>query len=1158
MNDVQLKLSWRLYQEASELPPDRQLAYIRSSTGDPAVMAAVLKLLDEEKQEGSIAAEESANGSDPDQLSGRIGSQIGPFRILELIGCGGMGEVYSARDTVLGRVVALKLLRQSNATDHASIQRHVREAKAVSSLNHPNIVSVYQVVENGLEAAIAMELVEGNSLRRLMGNPTPVEHVCHFGSQAAQALAAAHRQGLIHRDIKPENLMVRPDGYVKVLDFGLARDMAAHLSTTSAIPVGTLRYMSPEQTRGESLTGATDIFSLGLVLYELATGRHPFPSDSAFETAHAIANRSPAPPSTVNKFIPQPFDDLILRMLSKSPDARPSAQDVADQLVRVMVKDHAADLPPKATRSGRKTGYWVSAATVVLVLIGAAVWKNQSGSQAISLRAVDQKYSELVLSPGPDSPVPRRYFYGVRPDGSLLVYVDESGDEGGNAKWIAQSVLAPPLAGANLASFAQVIGGSDGVLYGIAKDGSVTYFRLLDPWRNQGPMRWTPDSNTVIGKLPADFAQVSAFSRPVWQSDGQEHTAHAATIRGGLLWIVDKKGRTSLFQHGWANDGSPTGLADVTQRHGDPLTPELAPRWRGPSLPAGDKCRNCVLLEGGSGVFYALQPNGDLMRYRNVAGDESFAKSSGRFAHGPFAAQVGHTWNVFQTVAAGPGEYGIEAYVLHSPDDGRSARKVTLSVEAGQTVGVRVSTFSPAFTVRLLRLERRRKVAGASESGLVDGVPVGAEQTFRSSSGQGFKKNESVGMNNTGAGWKDDGVNISVPRNALSGIYAAELTTPSGGRFLAPFVVKPPASRRQRIAVIANTVAWNAHNQWGGGSRLASFHPVPIGQPHELSFDRPILGTPLFGGPSESSGLGDRSHRVFNQLARSEVWFTSYLDRLVSLDPRYAYDVYTDLDLDQGIANLHDYAVLALQGRPQYWTDSMRDKLDEYLAAGGHLIYAGTHGLMERVSISPAGKLLFRRGAGASCAVEKKDDRNFHVLRCPSLDLFRQGRGSGTDGRSERAVLGLAHELGSYRFNPAGRGYFVAAVAHPFLTSNTGLAPGAKFGNVKGLSDGLMATDGESNGHYSRGVCPETPGGNCGASHTTLAGKLLAFSEPNSGEAPITAASIVYRKTGVGSGWVFSIGSGSLAGVLAVDPTVQRILQNALDSGLNGHAPPEP
>ena len=217
----------------------------------------------------------------------------------------------------MDRPVALKFLLPQTIGDDSTAARFVREAKAASQLNHPNIVTIHEVVTSDSGFVIAMELVEGKSLREYCGRPLAPAQVFNYGGQVALALAVAHANNVVHRDIKPENVMVRPDGFAKVLDFGLARGLDVDRQTSiSGIPLGTLRYMSPEQLRGGELTGASDVFSLGVVMYELATGRHPFEAAYAWETAYAINNVEPIPPADPESPMPKAAADLILAALA--------------------------------------------------------------------------------------------------------------------------------------------------------------------------------------------------------------------------------------------------------------------------------------------------------------------------------------------------------------------------------------------------------------------------------------------------------------------------------------------------------------------------------------------------------------------------------------------------------------------------------------------------------------------------------------------------------------------------------------------------------------------------------------------------------------------------------------------------------------------------
>ena len=292
------------------------------------------------------------------------GVQIGPYEIREPLGKGGMGEVYLARDHRLGRELALKLLPRQAADDAAAVERFVREARAASALNHPNVVTIYEIGEAEPGRFIAMELVRGETLRALAAAPQPAEALARLGAQVARALAVAHAAGIVHRDVKPENVMVRPDGYVKVLDFGIARLVAARDGRTTAADaaptvtgcaVGTLRYMSPEQACGEAVTGATDVFSLGLVLHELATGRHPFAAASDVAMVSAIIT-APAPsPSESNPALPSEFDALLAWMLEKDAARRPTAAEVEGALAELARVPPCAAPAPRSAAPARHT-----------------------------------------------------------------------------------------------------------------------------------------------------------------------------------------------------------------------------------------------------------------------------------------------------------------------------------------------------------------------------------------------------------------------------------------------------------------------------------------------------------------------------------------------------------------------------------------------------------------------------------------------------------------------------------------------------------------------------------------------------------------------------------------------------------------------------------
>ncbi len=264
------------------------------------------------------------------------GTSLGPYEILSSLGAGAMGEVYLAEDKRLERKVAIKLLPAELTKDAARLRRFEQEARAASALNHPNIVTIHEIGEAEAGRYIVMEYIRGVTLRALIVNRPAAEQWLSWSKQIARALGVAHAAGIVHRDIKPENIMVRDDGYVKVLDFGLARLAPASIEleantlerTNPGSLLGTASYMSPEQARGETATSASDIFSLGIVFYELATGQRPFRANSLLGMLQAITTETPLAPSRLNPETPAPLESLILQMLEKDARLRPSAKEV--------------------------------------------------------------------------------------------------------------------------------------------------------------------------------------------------------------------------------------------------------------------------------------------------------------------------------------------------------------------------------------------------------------------------------------------------------------------------------------------------------------------------------------------------------------------------------------------------------------------------------------------------------------------------------------------------------------------------------------------------------------------------------------------------------------------------------------------------------------
>jgi len=391
----------RIFADVQQLPVAERTDFIAKTCGtDDALRRQALRLLSADAMPDFMtrpALELLAQSVASEGWGLRPGDRMGAYTIAELLGAGGAGEVWRATDERLGRAVAIKILLPHYSSDPERLRRFAEEARTAGSISHPNILTVYDVGEQEGIPFLVTECLEGNSLRqRLEARPVLPTEAVSVGLAIARGLAAAHARGIVHRDLKPENTFITSDGTVKVLDFGLAKLQSAlgagenrATDTVTGVIQGTAGYMAPEQIKNELVDGRADLFALGIMLYEMMAGRHPFRGASTFETLHAVLTVVPPDLSGVAEYVPLPVERIVMRLLCKAPEARfQSAPDL------IWALEQAAESSPErvagASRSSRAAGWWRPrriawaaslAVAVSIAAIGAWRWRPQPPRQ---------------------------------------------------------------------------------------------------------------------------------------------------------------------------------------------------------------------------------------------------------------------------------------------------------------------------------------------------------------------------------------------------------------------------------------------------------------------------------------------------------------------------------------------------------------------------------------------------------------------------------------------------------------------------------------------------------------------------------------------------------------------------------------------------------
>jgi len=802
-----------LFDAVLEIPNQQRENFLsKKCGGDDELKREVLSLLDAQKETDgfmensamNLMAMEIAHNQTTVVDFSIIGRELGNYRIERPLGAGGMGEVYLAHDAKLKRQVALKILPVAFVLDAERIKRFEREARAVSALNHPNIVTIYDFGQADGINYIVTEFIEGKTVRELIGTNLPLKETLSIISQTCEALSAAHKLGIVHRDVKPENIMVRPDGYVKVLDFGLAKlnpqgNAPNTLSnyTQKGMIIGTLAYMSPEQVSDDSVDHRTDLWSLGVVLYEMLTGKNPFKGENRQATLNAILTLNPPFVTEANPSLPAELDAVLSKALEKDADVSyQTASDIRADLKRIRREIDSSSslrsgdsLKHKNTASEKRKIYlsYIFGASMLVLIISGILFFHYNFSDRESAEAIEWlqgKHGQITDSPWVEG------YPSLSPDGKNIVFASDVGGD--------RDIYLQRVGGKNPIKLTTNSNESD-TMPAFSADGKFIAFRSE---RN-------PSGIYVMEETGENVRRVSDFGfHPSWSPDGTKivvsdraaalHTVH--TVPDSSLFVIDVK----------------TGNKQKIETRGD----AIMPNWS----PSGERIAFWFVADGNLGNIATVAANGGepVVVVEDAASDWNPVWSpDGKYLY--FASDRSGNMSFWRLmINEKTGQPLSEAELIPTPS--KYCRHITFSRSGKILAYVRYESQSNlqsiAFDPQTLKASREVNwiTRGDKEVGYPDFSPNGEEFVVR----QPTKIQEDlVVFDKNGGNWRNlmnDKFRDRIPRWSPDGAKIAFHSDRSGKYQI--WTINPDGSNLQQIT-FSEKIGANAATFSPDGSRLA-------------------------------------------------------------------------------------------------------------------------------------------------------------------------------------------------------------------------------------------------------------------------------------------------------------------------------------------------